>query len=872
MPESPTASGGAPAGAAEAAAGGPLLLVDGNSLAYRAFFALPDTITTSDGFPTNALYGLAAMMVKMLSEERPGRVVVAWDPPGGTFRNELYSEYKANRSQTPDLLREQKRLFRPLMEAFGFVNVELTGFEADDVIGTLARRAAGAGVPVEILTGDRDALQLVGERITVLATGRGVTDVTRYDPDAVRQRYGVGPEQMCDFRGLVGDTSDNLPGVPGIGEKGAAQLIDKYGSLEEVLAHASEQSPKRRENLTNHAEDARLTARLAVIETDAPVDLALEDVPPFELGPARMAELGAMFDRLEFQTLKRRVEELVGEPAPSAPTEQTVAVAVLRAGEGEPPALPPGGGRVAVAVADDRVALSDGEGPVTLGSLGDPGGGDLAFGLAGRPLAAHDVKGLPAGLRGAAIAGGHDVMIAAYLLEPRRRRYALDELIEDAGLGFSGDEEPLARAAAGIAAIAARQAPLIESEGLERLFRDIEMPLAGVLADMEQVGIALDVVRLGEIAARVRDNADELRDRIWDLAGGEFVIESPKQLGQVLFERLGLPTFRKGKTGWSTDRQVLKLLEDKHEIVPLIGRYRELTKLDNTYLSALPELVDPADGRLHTTFAQTVAETGRLSSTNPNLQNIPVRTELGREIRDAFVAADGWRLVSCDYSQVELRILAHVSGEPVFQEAFARGEDIHRATAAEVFGLAPEDVDRQTRDRAKAVNFGIVYGISDFGLSEQLSIPRADAAAYIAAYLDRYPRVRSFIDSTIASATQDGFVTTLFGRRRPIPELSGRTRQQRQLGERLAVNTIIQGSAADIIKVAMVAAHRELAARGLRARLVLQIHDELLLEAPAEEVEEAIAVTREAMVGAYDLDPPLVVDAGAGETWLQAKS
>jgi DNA polymerase-1 len=383
--------------------------------------------------------------------------------------------------------------------------------------------------------------------------------------------------------------------------------------------------------------------------------------------------------------------------------------------------------------------------------------------------------------------------------------------------------------------------------------------------------VRLDVHRLAEIADRVRDRADELRDQIWDLAGGEFVIDSPKQLGQVLFERLELPTFRKGKTGWSTDRKVLKLLEDKHPIVRLVGQYRELTKLDNTYLSALPELVDEHD-RLHTTFRQTGAETGRLSSQNPNLQNIPIRTEIGREIRGAFTTDPGWTLISCDYSQVELRILAHVSVVAAPADAFRRGEDVHRATAAEVFGMRPADVDRATRDRAKAVNFGSVYGISDFGLSDQLGIPRADARLYIDAYLARYPRVRSFIDTTIAAAAQDGYVTTLFGRRRSIPELGGRTVQQRQLGERLAVNTVIQGSAADIIKAAMIRAHDALGEEGLEARLILQIHDELLVEAPAAEAARAAAVVRQAMVGAYPLDPALAVDVGTGETWLEAKS
>lgn len=852
-------------------AAAPLLLIDGHSLAYRAFHALPDTIATDEGFPTNALYGLAAMMMKMLAEERPGRVVVCWDAPGRTFRHEQDPEYKANRAATPDLFREQAEHFRPLMEAFGFVNVELPGYEADDLIGTLARRAEEAGEPVVILTGDRDAFQLVSDNVKVMATGRGVTDTKLYTPETVRERYGIGPELMTDFRGLVGDPSDNLKGVPGIGEKGAAQLLQKYGSLEAVLDHAAEQSPKRRQALTQHADEARRTRGMAVIRRDAPLELDLDEVPPLEFGPERMEALRELFERFQFGSLLRRLGELADGAMPEAPrAARTLVVRGVDAAPADLPMRVAGAERVALALADGFWAAADGREEVAVGPLGEGTGPALADALAGLPVACHDAKAVVRAT-GEALEPVHDTMIAAYLLEPRRRGYPLDELAADAGLGAEGDERSAVREAALIHELAAGQEEALRREGLEPLYREVELPVTRVLAAMESAGVRIDVHRLGEIAARVRDRADELRDRIWELAGGEFVIESPKQLGQVLFERLGLPTFRRGKTGWSTDRQVLRLLEDKHPIVPLIGQYRELTKLDNTYLSALPELVDE-HGRLHTTFNQTVAETGRLSSTNPNLQNIPVRTPLGREIRDAFVAEPGWVLVSCDYSQVELRILAHCSGEPALAEAFRRGEDIHRATAAEVFGMAPADVDRATRDRAKAVNFGIVYGISDFGLAEQLGIPRADARAYIDAYLARYPGVRRFIDTTIAAAQQDGYVTTLLGRRRPIPELGGRTVQQRQLGERLAVNTVIQGSAADIIKAAMVRAHAALGEAGLRARLILQIHDELLLEAPAEEAGRAGSVVRSAMVGAYPLDPPLAVDVGVGETWLEAKA
>jgi DNA polymerase-1 len=857
-----------PEATATATPTGEILLVDGNSLAYRAFFALPDTISTSDGQPTNALYGLAAMMMKVLAEERPSRVVVAWDAPGKTFRHEAFPEYKAGRSQTPDLLKEQTPHFRPLMEAFGAVNTELPGFEADDVIGTLARRAEEAGERVTILTGDRDTFQLVTDHISVLATGRGVTDTTRYTPEAVMERYGIGPDLMVDYRGMVGDNSDNLPGVPGIGEKTATQLLQKYGDLEGVLAHANEQSPKRKENLIAWADDARRTRELSIIETAAPVELALEEIPALDLGTARRDALEEVFQRFEFGSLARRLDELTDAPATVAAPKVLVEIAVTECGVEElGMRLAGASGRIAVAVVDGVWAVCVEPPEVMIGALDDPA--RLAAVLAGHEIVAHDWKALPRQLA-TALDPAHDTLIAGYLLEPRRRGYDLDEIAAEAGVGVSDTDVPAARVAALAWQMAGRQADGMRREGLDTLFREIELPLVSVLADMERVGVALDVHRLGEIAHRVRDRADELRDQIWELAGGEFVIDSPKQLGVVLFEKLGLPTFRKGKTGWSTDRKVLRLLEGRHPIIGLIGEYRELTKLDSTYLSALPELVDE-ESRLHTTFNQTVAETGRLSSVNPNLQNIPVRTTVGREIRDAFIAPEGWKLLSFDYSQVELRILAHCSKEPTLAEAFRTGQDVHRATAAEVFGMDPADVDRQTRDRAKAVNFGIIYGISAFGLVDQLGIERDEAQAYIDTYLARYPRVRSFIDSTIAAAAQDGYVTTLLGRRRPIPELHGRTVQQRNLGERLAVNTVIQGTAADIIKIAMVRAHRAIAEAGLRSRLVLQIHDELLVEAPADEVKAVAKTVREIMIGAYDLDPPLDVDVGIGETWLQAK-
>ncbi|MFN8109938.1 MAG: DNA polymerase I [Thermoleophilia bacterium] len=726
------------------------------------------------------------------------------------------------------------------------------------------------GEDVLILTGDRDALQLVDERVAVLATGRGVTDTTRYTPEKVEERYGLPPSLMPDFRGMVGDSSDNLPGVPGIGEKGAAQLIVKYGSLDEVLDHASEQTPKRREALTEHRDNALLTRRLAIIDRDTPVDLDLADVPVLRMDDHRLGVLRQTFTEFEFDSLVRRLGDLTGGAVPEAPrVAVTRPITVVEVAPEELPLRLAGATEVAVAVAEDRWAVAADTDEVLTGDLGDAGA--VARALSGVAVAAHDAKALPDAVWDEAVRITHDTMIAGYLLQPRRRGYPLDELAAEAGIGVEGaDEHPAALAASLVRDVTRRQREQLDAEGLSQLYGEVELPLVGVLAAMERAGVALDVHRLAEIGARVTDRIDELRDQIWESAGQEFVIDSPKQLGHILFEVLGLPTFRKGKTGYSTDRQVLKLLEPKHPIIGLIGQYREFSKLENTYLAALPAMVGP-DGRLHTTFNQTVAETGRLSSTNPNLQNIPIRTPLGREIRDAFIAADGCVVLSCDYSQVELRIMAHCSGEPTLAEAFRRGEDVHLATAAEVFGMAPQDIDKTTRDRAKAVNFGIIYGISDFGLAEQLSIPRADAKAYIETYLARYPRIRNFIDTTIAAAAQDGYVTTLLGRRRPIPELTGRTVQQRQLGERLAVNTIIQGTAADIIKVAMVRVHRALAESGLRTRLILQIHDELLFEVPEDEVDRAVALARQAMVGAYELTPPLAVDTGIGATWLEAK-
>src|SRR5438477_336678 len=627
-----------------------LFLVDGNNLAYRAFFALPEELATSEGFSTNALLGFTNMLFKLLSDYRPKGVAVAWDTRP-THRHETAEAvdvvYKEGRREMPDLLREQFPYFRPIVEAFGYRNLEFEGWEADDVIATLATRADDAGVKTTVVSTDRDAFQLVSDNVALMMTPRGVSDVHVYTPERVEARLGIRPDQVPDFIGLKGDPSDNIPGIPGIGDKTAGQLIAQYGSLEEVIEHADELTPARSRAVKEHAEQARAAKAL-------------------------------------------------------------------------------------------RVSAAD------------------------------------------------DTMIAAYLIEPSRASYELDDLAAEYGVELLPQpeaEEETARLVRHAAATLRLREPLLErvrERGHEQLYREIELPLTPVLVAMEQVGVKIDTYRMGEITARLADRVEELEAKAHELAGEDFMLGSTQQVARILFEELELTPGRKGKTGYSTDTRVLRTIRGEHEIVPVIEEWREYSKLLNTYLGPLPSLLGE-DGRLHTTFNQTVAATGRLSTSNPNLQAIPIRTDLGREIRSAFIADEGCRLVSADYSQVELRILAHVSGEPKLREAFARGEDIHAATAAEVLGKEQATLTKDKRNIAKMVNFGIIYGISSFGLSENLEISREEAQTYIDAYLARFPMVQDFIERTIEQATRDGYVTTLLGRRRPVPEIrasGGRTLAQ----------------------------------------------------------------------------------------------
>ncbi len=909
-----------------------LFLIDGPSLVYRAFYALPESIATSTGIPTNAIFGFASMLVKIVTEYGVRPTVVAWDA-GTSGRTELFAEYKSTRRSRPDLLKQQWPAMEPLVQAFGYRNVKIEGYEADDVIASLTERAlqAEAPVPVMIVTGDRDIFQLIDEdgHVKVMATARGITETKIYDHQAVLDRYGIPPALIPDFYGLKGDTSDNIPGVPGIGDKTASELIQRYGSLEDVLGHIREISgPKRKQNLLDHAEDARVSKRLATIQRDVALELDITAEAAHEPDRSRVREVFRQYElRDPLRRLEEALEDSADEVPASAPAAGEVALpARLRSGKAKPADIagvkadelwvalresaPPEGALFAEG-SPWRFAVAGapaGTMPETAGSKPGPGsksgpesksgaGSDArrseaaAEGRAGvgtekppevlagdcanpeqvalacdeRDVVVHDAKALgtiPPGLV-------HDTLLGAYLLEPARRGYPFAELCEERGL-HSDLEDPVAADAVLVGALAAWQREQISERGLEELMREIELPLVAVLRDLEILGVRLNLERLQEITGRVRAEIDELEREIFKLAGTEFLIASPQQLGEVLFERLGLSRKRKGKVGYSTDARVLQAIRDEHEIVPRIERWRELSTFIKTYLDVLPAQADERS-RIHTTFLQAVAQTGRLSSTDPNMQNVPIRTELGREIRGCFEADPGKLLISADYSQIELRVLAHAADDSALKEIFRRGEDVHTATASQVFRVAPEEIDPGMRSKSKMINYGIVYGLSDYGLADRLNIPREEAKEFIDAYLDRFPGVARFIAATIEQAKEEGHVTTLWGRRRQIPELKARNYQVRTLGERLAVNTVIQGTAADIIKLAMVRCHTALAESGLQTRQILTIHDELLFEGPPDEIDAASELIEREMVGVWDREPALAVDVGVGKNWLAAK-
>ncbi|GFN22454.1 DNA polymerase I [Thermanaeromonas sp. C210] len=876
---------------------GKLLLVDGNSVAHRAFHALP-LLSNSAGAFTNAVYGFTLMLQKALEEAGPDYVAVAFDHGRVTFRTELLATYKGHRPETAVELRPQFALIKKLLQAWRIATYECEGFEADDLIGTLARQAENKGLACLILTGDRDALQLVSEKTKVMLMRRGISQVEVYDLLAVRAQYGLEPPQLIDVKALMGDASDNIPGVPGIGEKTAVQLVQQFGDLETVLARAGEiKRRKMAENLQAHADQARLAKRLAAIDCRAPVELDLEYCrrrrPDYEA-------LLALFKELQFNSLLRGVlkemEELKKEEGRVEVRGLEAPRPLVLEGIGQLEGLVrdlAGRGEVALELEytspnymeADLAALAlawEGQTAVL------PGGWPRrAVAAALEPLAAgregllfHDAKAAmlwlaESGARVADPAG--DTMIAGYLLDPTASRHDLPALcLEHLDVALVEDrDEPLlsvAGRAYGVLRLHRVLAEKVRLAAMEKLYREVELPLSRVLAAMERSGVAVDRLTLDVMGEEFDRALQELTEEIYRLAGEEFNINSPRQLAAILFEKLGLPPVKKTKTGFSTDAEVLEELAAKHEIAARLVEYRQIMKLKSTYIDGLKPLINPRTGRLHTSFNQTVTATGRLSSSEPNLQNIPVRLELGRRLRRAFVPREAGRvLLAADYSQIELRIMAHLSGDEKLREAFLLGEDIHARTAAEVFGVSLEEVTPEMRRAAKAVNFGIIYGISDYGLSRDLGISRREAHDYIERYFRRYPKVKAYLEEAVREARETGYVTTLLGRRRYLPDLFSPNHNIRSFGERTARNTPIQGSAADIIKVAMVGIFRRLEERALKTEMILQVHDELIFDVPEGELELVGALVKEEMENAVPLEVPLKVDLKYGPNWYDLK-
>ncbi|MBO4878666.1 MAG: DNA polymerase I [Clostridia bacterium] len=863
-----------------------LIAIDGNSLMFRAYYALPN-MTDRAGTPTGALHGFLSMLLKLV-ETGPDYLLVAFDMPVKTFRHEQYPEYKAGRRETPPELKEQMPLLRTILREMGIAVVECERYEADDILGTFSRKAMAEGVDALLVTGDRDALQLITPNVHVLMTKKGITETVEYDEAVLREQYGLEPARMVDLKGLMGDSSDNLPGIKGVGEKTALKLLEKYGDLEGVLANAENEKGALREKLLTGVEPARMSRRLGTIDTNAPVKESTEDC---RFSPAAMKNALPTLTKLELRAVVKRIRELTGAedgPAAAAPavsaaqsentvitTEEELAAAIaslsgsaLFAFDITPTAVCFAGSDKTGAVPARCYSLSLGGTllepgflPETViaalsGVLSDPNIGKIVFD--GKKLMwAADKFGV------SLLNIEFDAMLADYLLHALHPAKDLGTLLSESGLASLP-------APAALFALRADMLRRMEESGMTSLFREIELPLTEVLFDMERTGFMIDREVLTELGAGMAERIKALGAEICELAGEDFNILSTKQLGHILFEKLGLPAKKKTKTGYSTDSDVLEALAPYHPIVGLVTEYRFLTKLRSTFIDAMLEKIG-ADGRIHTTLNQTVTATGRISSTEPNLQNIPVRTELGRQIRRAFIASPGNTLVGADYSQIELRVLAHMSGDPTFISAFTGGEDIHARTAAEIFGVPKDEVTREMRSGAKAVNFGIVYGISAFGLSEQLGISPKKAADYIEKYLDRLPGVRDYMEKAKQDGRERGYAKTLFGRRRELPELKASNFNTRSFGERVAMNMPIQGTAADIIKAAMVKVHRRLRDEGLRAKLVLQIHDELIIDTPEDEAERVSALLSECMTGVIRLDVPLVADVASGHSWFDTK-
>ena len=890
-----------------------LLLIDGSSLIHRAFFALPP-LTNRKGMHTGAVYGFLRMFHRLLQELRPRWILVAFDKSRKTFRTELFADYKGQRKPTPPELKEQFPMLIDVLHSMDIAAVELDDYEADDIIGTMARRS---GAPeTYIVTGDRDQLQLIDDTTRVMYTKRGISDIKLYDEAAFAEDYaGLKPLQLIDLKGLMGDASDNIPGVKGVGEKTALKLICEYGSVENVLDHIPEVKGKALQNkLTEHRDEALLSKKLATIVTDVPLDIDLADYEVKKVGPAAREKMA----ELEFRGFYEQFADVLGETAAASPDGAAAAeTAGTEAagdglmgslfGEAAPAAVPE-----TVATVADWCRLADGIAPDekiwfltkphgqipdlafagaqlrSKGVLYDLQGDDVLHAFAAWLAASPNPKGTidcketyrvllclrrhaekPAGQDDVPLIRNleDDLVLAAYLEDAGRSGYAL----EDLGWHYLGQERKADCQT--LALVADALAPLLQEKELTAIYRDLELKLARVLAEIELTGIAVDKARLQAMSDAMAEDIAALEEKAREEAGEpDFNPNSPKQLGLILFEKLGLPVIKKTKSGYSTDVKVLEALKGQHPLVETVLRYRALAKLHSTYLEGLKPLINPVTGRIHTHFQQTVAVTGRLSSVDPNLQNIPTRTEEGKKIRSLFVPGEGYDwLMSCDYSQIELRILAHVAQDPTMLEAFRENQDIHARTASEVFGVPLDLVSHEMRSRAKAVNFGIVYGISDFGLSQQLGCSRKEAKEFIEHYLARYQGVKKYMEDMVAMARSQGYVSTLMGRRRYLPDINNRNFNLRSFAERTAINTPIQGTAADIMKLAMLKVDGALKASGLASRVLVQVHDELVLEVKETEKGATAALVQRAMQDAFRMKVPLVAEVSFGKDWAAAK-
>lgn len=855
-----------------------LVLVDGNSLMHRAFHALP-LLDAGDGVYTNAVFGFLSMLLKVIKEEAPHCLAVAFDLHGPTFRHEEYPEYKAGRPPTARELAPQFDVLREILDAMHISRVSMPGFEADDLLGTLSRAGEEAGMQVLLVTGDRDAFQLAGPHTTVLYTRRGITDTLRVDPDYLMQTYGLTPDQMIDLKGLMGDASDNIPGIPGVGEKTALKLLTQYGSLEAVLSRgALEAKGKLKERLTTYADQAVFSRRIATIHRDAPVPF---DKEAFALG--ELTDGIPTLERYKLRALIARLGALSPEPSAESPAgaeegpaphtlwqtpREIEGMEALNAWAAKLPpdadlalapysCATPKGQQIEILQGDDLLSPGIRESDILTAFAGH---------IAGKGLkVVCDLKGLLHALPAGLVPGGtfFDTALAAYALDAGKKSYRLDAVLEDAGLVPEGGRG----AAASLWALSLRQKKALEETGARRLYEEIEIPLVSTLYRMEQAGFTVDAGTLRELGVFYDGQIDGAQARIYELAGHNFNLNSPKQLGQVLFDELGLP----GKKNRSTAADVLEGLADDFEIARQVLAYRRFFKLKSTYIDALLRL-QGADGRIHTSFDQTATATGRISSNEPNLQNIPLRTAEGREIRRAFVAEEGCLLVDADYSQIELRVMAHFSDDAALKQAFLQDADIHLQTAAQVYDVPLERVSGEMRSAAKAVNFGIIYGISSFGLARNIGVSVGEASNFIRRYLTRYPGVKRFMDDQVALGKTQGYVSTLFGRRRYLPELSSPNFNTRSFGERAAMNSPIQGTAADIIKLAMIRVDRALQEANLKARLILQVHDELIVEAPEAEVPRAAEILQREMEQAAQLRVPLKVELGIGRDWHACKA